>query len=266
MRYSTLLLGTLAIMLSHMVPGCTAGRQPTESTPLQRTADAVREAEANMTDNVIILPALEEDIVAGVRPPPYPVRARLESLVTFFCTVGSPALAQRIVWRHQNATIHGDVLPRSLKGHFYRQATSVDTSYLHIHHVKRDSGGAVECLDPLGPDGEVWRLRTYDLLVTLRAHDAFLAPMRNVSTPLRKVLHDVQRPCGLQPDGVGGALHLEVRRALRGGALSRSAHPRRQLAHPRSAAQPYRRQHVGTVSTRYFLRQHAEHEHEPGGQ
>ncbi|XP_055351938.1 uncharacterized protein LOC129598184 isoform X2 [Paramacrobiotus metropolitanus] len=176
----------ITFFLLAVTPGCLLqGYIAEQPTPLQRTAEAVRQAEANMTDNaVIVLPALKEDTLNGVRPPPYVVRAPLLGMATFIC---STAAARQIVWHHQNASIHGDVLPPTGKDYsFYRQATSENHSYLHIHRVSRDSGGAVECWLPCGPTQALCHVWTYNFLPELRAQDVFLAPLRNVSTPLPK--------------------------------------------------------------------------------
>ncbi|XP_055355343.1 uncharacterized protein LOC129600787 [Paramacrobiotus metropolitanus] len=175
MMNCVLLLGLLATMSSWLVQRCRAEQQ---LTALER---AVQEAEANMTANVVRLPALPEDVV---RPLSDVVRTRLAGVAMFFCDTATPESAQQIIWRHQNATIHADRLPASAKGDsYYRQATSADTSYFFIHRVSRDSGGTVECLLPC--DGQLCHVRTHNLLPRLRARDAFLAPLRNVSTPLR---------------------------------------------------------------------------------
>ncbi|XP_055355224.1 uncharacterized protein LOC129600692 [Paramacrobiotus metropolitanus] len=160
----------------YVVNGCPLGGQ----NPVQRirTVLEAQLAEDRMTNHVITLTDLED----AIYPTPDTVSFPVGNWKTFFCEVAKPELAERVVWRHHNATIHGSAVPPSPKGHYYRQTTIENISYLFIHNVSRGSGGTVECLMPCA--GDLCHLRTYYLQSELRARDIFVPPMRNVSTPL----------------------------------------------------------------------------------
>ncbi|XP_055355476.1 uncharacterized protein LOC129600866 [Paramacrobiotus metropolitanus] len=173
----------LAVILGHVGQSCPI----TPPTPLQRAAKAVQQAEAHMTDNVIILPAFENE-TTGEAPPANTVRVPLGDTASLSCNAEP---VQRIVWRHHNATIQGvDVVIYSTKGHYYRLTSSASTSSLLIHNVTREAAGTVECLLTKGDllaettSGDLSVLRQFELEPKLRPQDVFVAPMRNVSTPL----------------------------------------------------------------------------------
>ncbi|XP_055354786.1 uncharacterized protein LOC129600329 [Paramacrobiotus metropolitanus] len=179
MSYILLLLGMLASRPGCVFNGCPfGGRNPVQRLRAELEASM---AEIMMFDNVLNLSALEDPAqVQPVQPPPGTVRVPVGERATFQCDADTPASAQRIVWRHHNATIHGDDVPDSPKGHFYRQMPIRATSNLFIHNVGRDSGGTVECFDPC--NGSLCRLREFYLQPELRARDVFVPPMRDVST------------------------------------------------------------------------------------
>ncbi|XP_055354713.1 uncharacterized protein LOC129600269 [Paramacrobiotus metropolitanus] len=174
MHYSVLLVVMLAT-----VPNCMVFGDSSEPrlTTLQRAALAVQQAEASMTDNVVILPTFK-NAAAGAFPATHIVRVPLGAVARFSCD----AAAQRILWRHNNATVHDDGIPRSPKGHYYRPTSSANTSSLLIHNVTREAAGTVECLFPC--NGDLCVLRQFELQLRLRVEDDFTEPMRNVSTPL----------------------------------------------------------------------------------
>ncbi|XP_055355989.1 uncharacterized protein LOC129601257 isoform X2 [Paramacrobiotus metropolitanus] len=172
-----LLAGMLATVISRVARGDSAG-QPL--TTLQRAALAVQQAEANMTDNVVILPSFK-DAAAGAPPPVNIVRVPLGATATFSCDTAS---GQSIIWRFHNDTIRGDVAKHSPKGHYYRLTSNRNTSRFLIHNMTRDAAGTVECLLPCHDDADLCVLRQFELQLQQRAQEVFTEPMRNVSTPL----------------------------------------------------------------------------------
>ncbi|XP_055355473.1 uncharacterized protein LOC129600863 isoform X2 [Paramacrobiotus metropolitanus] len=184
-RYILLLLAMLVLVRGAVavrgVDGCPFGGP--NPVLRWRAVEAAETAEDYQTDRVINLSALE-DAEPTLPPVPDTVSVPLGGWETFFCEAASPAAAQQIVWRHQNATIHGKVLPHSPIGHHYGQAAAFNNSLLMIHNVQRESGGPVECFRPCHGGGDLCLLRTYHLqpeLPKLRAEDVFIPPMRSVS-------------------------------------------------------------------------------------
>ncbi|XP_055354778.1 uncharacterized protein LOC129600319 [Paramacrobiotus metropolitanus] len=168
------------------MPGCAVNGCPlsgSNSVQPWRAALELTLAETIKSDGVINLSALEDPALAQPEPsPPGTVRVPVGDAATFECDAETGASAQRIVWRHHNATIHDEDVPDSPKGHFNQQMTIRATSYLFIHNVGRDSGGTVECLDPC--NGSLCRLRGFYLQPQLPARNVFVPPMRDVSTAL----------------------------------------------------------------------------------
>ncbi|XP_055345411.1 uncharacterized protein LOC129593219 [Paramacrobiotus metropolitanus] len=168
-----LLAGILTTVPHRVARGGSVG-QPL--TTVQRAALAVQQAEANMTDNVVILPSFNY-----ASHPANIVRVPLGVTATFSCY---SVFAERVIWRHNNITIQGHVTKHSPKGHYYRLTSSLNTSQLLIHNMTRDAAGSVECLLSCHNDTDLCVLRQFELQLQLRVEDVFTEPMRNVSTPL----------------------------------------------------------------------------------
>ncbi|XP_055356274.1 uncharacterized protein LOC129601479 [Paramacrobiotus metropolitanus] len=181
MHYTFLLLITLVSASGCGVYGFIFGGQ----NPVQRlrAAKMARRAEVRMTNNIIDLSDLEDAVQPTQPAPPGTVSVPWGEWKAFFCEVATPEAAQRIVWRHHNATIHGDAIPHSTKGHEYGQTTALNTSYLFIYNVSRDSGGTVECFQT--NNGDLSALREFYLQPEPRASDFFVPTLRDVITSLQ---------------------------------------------------------------------------------
>ncbi|XP_055354789.1 uncharacterized protein LOC129600333 [Paramacrobiotus metropolitanus] len=111
-----------------------------------------------------------------MQPLPDTVTVEVGDRAWFECRVATSALAQRIVWRHQNTSTRGvsNYAPR----HFDNAAV------LFIREASLDSGGTVECLLPCHGGDDLCVVRTFHLQPTprkLRAKDVFVPPMRSVT-------------------------------------------------------------------------------------
>ncbi|XP_055355990.1 uncharacterized protein LOC129601258 [Paramacrobiotus metropolitanus] len=129
---------------------------------------------------------LEDAADAGPRvqlAPDAVSRVLVGGFTGFFCDAATAAVAQRIVWRYHNATLHAVNAPDSPNGQFYQQFSTANTSFLVIHNVSRDAADTVACFLLCHGGGDLCVLRQFHLQLQLRAQDVFAEPMRDVSTP-----------------------------------------------------------------------------------
>ncbi|XP_055330784.1 uncharacterized protein LOC129583095 [Paramacrobiotus metropolitanus] len=166
---------TLGFFIIIDVDGC-----PRQSTPIERAEMAVREAEAKMTDRVIILPSFEDSTV----PAENVRRVPLGSTVTFACnvTTSSGSAATQVIWRHRNKTVRANETAQNNIGYFYRLQNTANTSLLSIHNATRATAGTVECLRPCS-GRDLCLIEDYELRLQYRVQEVFGPAMRNVSTP-----------------------------------------------------------------------------------